>query len=412
MTPVLFFDTNAILNLQETAFKEKFYIAQKTLEEIENIKTSSNKDGEVKYKARIVSRLLDKNYENYFVIKYGVNIKNILSKFNLDETPDNIILASAYHCNKNISPIVFCSDDLNCKFISRNIFELITRGTDEVNIVVNAEEYTGYKSITFTDEQMSYFYTHMNENSFGCLLNEYLIVRKSDGEVVDYKRWNGNSFVSVSYDTIKNSFIGKVKPRNPQQVLAFDMLQDNSKTIKVISGRAGSGKDYIMISNALKLIEDGKFDKLMYIRNPIVVKDVKEIGFIPGSKIEKLMPYAMVLADHLGGEHGLETCIENGSVEIEYLGYMRGRHIENTIVYCTEAENLTKENIQLLISRLGCGSELWINGDFAQTDSYIYRINNGLLSTVQKLAGNEKFGYVKFDKVERSETAALAELLN
>ena len=64
------------------------------------------------------------------------------------------------------------------------------------------------------------------------------------------------------------------------------MLQDKDKTIKILSGKFGSGKDYLMIANALKLIDEGKFDKLIYVRNAIGVKDVNEIGFIPGSKLE------------------------------------------------------------------------------------------------------------------------------
>lgn len=407
----LFLDTNALLNLQDSAFKESFIIAQKTLEEIENIKNDVRKDGEVKHKARKIAHLLDDNYGLYDVIPYDIEIKNILNKFNLDETPDNIILASAY--KENITQnILVCSDDINCKFISKNIFKLQTKGVSELNLVKNLDEYKGYKDVTLSDEEMSYFYLHLNENIYDCLVNEYLIVRKSDGEIVDYKKWNGEEYKTVSYKQINSSFMGKIKPRNPQQVLAFDMLQDKEETIKIISGRMGSGKDFIMIANALKLIEDGKFDKLVYIRNAVGVKDANEIGFLPGSKDEKLKPFAMPLADHLGGETGLDMQIMAGNIEIEHLGYIRGRDLKNAIVYCSEAENLTKEHVQLIIGRIGVGSSLWMNGDFKQTDSPIYRMNNGLLSVVQKLSGHKKFGYVQLEKTERSETAAMADLLD
>lgn len=407
----LFLDTNALLNLQESAFKEDFFISQKTLEEIENIKSSSTKDGEVKYKARIASRLLDKHYGKYTVIRNDANIKTVLSSVSLEETPDNIILASAYICNRK-QPILICTDDLNCRFISRNIFNLPTKGINEINLVKSVDEYSGYKDVTLSDEEMSDFYLHINDNKFNCMLNEYLIIRKSDGEVVDYRRWNGDEYAALSWEQINSHFLGKIKPRNPQQVLAFDMLQNTDETIKVISGRFGSGKDYIMIANALKLIEDGKYEKLLYVRNAIGVKDAQEIGYLPGDKNSKLRPYAMVLADHLGGETGLDMQIMSGNIEIEHLGYIRGRDIKNTIIYCSEAENLTKEHVQLLIGRVGEGSALWMNGDFKQTDSHIFRINNGLLSTVQKLAGHEKFGYVRLEKTERSETAAMADLLD
>lgn len=407
----LFLDTNALLNLQDAAFKENFIISQKTLEEIENIKSSGNKDGEIKYKARKIAHLLDEHYGEFTVIKYDEDIKQIISSFTLEETPDNIILATAYVVNSR-TPTIVCTDDLNCRFISREIFGLKTKGTSEIDLITTAEDYKGYKDITLSDQEMSDFYLHQDSNLFGCIRNEYLIVRKSDGEVVDYRRWNGSEYVALSYKQVNSHFLGKIKPRNPQQTLAFDMLQNKDMTIKVISGCFGSGKDYVMLANALKLVEDGKYDKLIYIRNAIGVKDANDIGFIPGDKSFKLRPYAMVLADHLGGETGLDLQIMSGNIEVEHLGYIRGRDLKNSIIYCNEAENLTKEHVQLLIGRVGEGSSLWMNGDFKQTDSYIFRNNNGLLSTVKKLAGHEKFGYIRFEKTERSETAAMADLLD
>lgn len=407
----MFLDTNALLSLQDAAFKEKFIIAQKTLEEIESIKTSGLKDGEIKFKARKVSHLLDNNYGNYEVVPYSNEIKNIIVGHHLPETPDNIILATALFYNKT-NPIIVCTDDLNCKFISRNIFNLSTKGVEELNLVQSLDKYTGYKDIILSDNEMSNFYLHTKENIFGSLLNEYLIIRKSDGDIVDYRRWNGEEYVALSWKQINSHFLGKVKPRNPQQILAFDMLQNKNETIKIISGGFGTSKDFIMISNAIKAIEDGKYEKLIYVRNAIGVKDANEIGYLPGSKDEKLRPYAMVLADHLGGETGLEMQIMAGTISIEHLGHMRGRDIKNSIIYCTEAENLTKEHVQLLIGRVGEGSTLWMNGDFKQVDSAIYRMSNGLLSTVEKLAGHKKFGYVQLEKTERSETAAMADLLD
>lgn len=411
MTYKLFFDTNALLNLQGSAFKEPFVIAQKTLEEIENIKSSSRKDSEIKWKARKISKLLDANYGNYTVVKFSSEIRGIIESKGLEESPDNIILASAYYYNDTENVLV-CTDDINCRFISREIFNLPTKGINDINIITSIEDYKGYKEVTLSDEEMSNLYTNLDKNIYDCFLNEYLIIRKSDGEVVDYRRWNGENYSPISYKQINSKYLGKIKPRNSQQVIAFDMLQNKEETIKIISGGFGTGKDYIMISNAMKLIEDGKFDKLVYVRNAVGVKDANDIGYLPGSKDEKLKPFAMVLADHLGGETGLDMQIMGGTIEIQHLGHIRGRDIKNSIIYCTEAENLTKEHVKLLIGRVGEGSSLWMNGDFAQTDSAVFRMNNGLLSAVQKLAGHEKFGYVQLQKTERSETAAMADLLD
>lgn len=412
MEYTLFLDTNALLNLGESAFKERFVISQKTLEEIENIKTSSHKDGEIKYKARRVAHLLDEYDDKYTVIAYCEEIKSIISSYYLDETPDNIILASACYYSKEISPILVCTDDLNCKFISRNIFRLTTKGTNEINLVKNIDEYIGYKDITLSDEEMSYFYLHLDENIYDCIVNEYLIIRKSNGEVVDYRKWNGEEYKAISYKQISSRFLGKIKPRNSEQTLAFDMLQDKNITINILSGRFGSGKSMIMISNALKMIEDGKFEKLIFIRNPVIVGNIKDVGYIPGTLNDKLKPGAMVLADHLGGETGLDMQIMAGNISIEFIGSIRGRDYKNSILYCTEAENLTKEHVQLLIGRIGENSELWLDGDVKQVDNPIFRSNNGLLTSVQKLAGHKKFGYVQLKKTERSETAAMADLLD
>lgn len=413
MDKILFFDTNALLSLQEKAFVEHFIISQKTLEEIEHIKVSAAKDGEIKYKARKCAHLLDENYENYEVVLTTNDILNQISNLNLEVSPDAIIISAAlFYQSQKEQSIIFVSDDINAKCLAREAFGLAAKSPRELNLVTDQTVYTGYKDITLSDEEMSDFYCNISHNIFDCKINEYLIIRKSDGEIVDYRRWTGKEFVALSYKQINSRFLGKVKPRNPQQVLAFDMLQNKTETIKVISGKFGSGKDYIMISNALKMVEEGKFEKLLYIRNAIGVKDANEIGFLPGSKDEKLRPYAMPLADHLGGETGLEMQIMAGTIEIEHLGFIRGRDIKNTIIYCSEAENLTKEHVQLLIGRVGEGSVLWMNGDFKQTDSPIFKMNSGLLRTVSKFAGHEKFGYIQLEKTERSETAAMADLLD
>lgn len=406
----LFLDTNALLNLQDKAFNESFVISQKTLEELEDIKSSSKKDGEVKHKARKIARLLDKNDGNYTVLRTDSKVKDCIKDFGLDETPDNIILASAYLFNENEN-IIVVSDDINVKFISRNIFQLLTKGIDELNLV-ESEEYTGYKEIAMSDDEMSYFYSNIDKNIYGLLINQYLVIQNKNGEIIDNRRWDGTTHKAMSYKQINNDFIGRVKPRNNAQVLSFDMLQNKEETIKILSGRWGSGKDFLMISNALELIKQGKYDRLVYIRNAIGISDAQEIGFLPGDMQEKLAPFTAALADHLGGQQGLEYQIMQGNISVEHLGFIRGRTYLNSIVYVSEAENLTKDHVQLLISRIGEGSTLWMNGDYKQTDSHIFRMNNGLMSAINCLKGHPRFGFVKLNKTERSETAEMAELLD
>ena len=271
--------------------------------------------------------------------------------------------------------------------------------------------YKGYIEASHDDERYLSLYNNVKTNSFDCLTNQYLIV-KEDDIVVDCLKWTGNQYDRLSYKQINNNYTGKIKPANPQQDLAFDMLQDNNTTIKVLTGRFGSGKTFLMITTALQLISEGKFDKIIWVRNNQEVKDTKALGALPGGPMDKLLPFAMPVADHVGGIDGLELLVRQNKLEIEHLGWIRGRSFSNAIIMCSEAENLTKQHVQLLIGRVGKGSNLWLDGDFKQVDSKVFEENNGLRIAIDKLKGHRLFGYVNLEKSERSETAALADLLD
>jgi predicted ribonuclease YlaK len=120
------------------------------------------------------------------------------------------------------------------------------------------------------------------------------------------------------------------------------MLKDKTSKIKLVTGRFGSGKTIAMTTAALELIERGKFDKIVWVRNNVSVKDAPEIGYLPGTEIDKLMPYVMPLADHAGGEEGIKKMLENGTLEVIPLGHLRGRSLRKSIVFCSECENLTR----------------------------------------------------------------------
>lgn len=274
-------------------------------------------------------------------------------------------------------------------------------------------EYKGYIEYTFpTEQDMADFYEKVADNVLGLKTNQYALLYSPDGNLVDRVKWNGEKYVAVSFRNINNDFVGKVKPRNVQQELAFDMLQNDDITIKVLVGGFGTGKDFVMISNAIQLLKNNKFERLVWVRNNVEVKNTNPLGALPDGVYQKLLPFALPLADHLGGVAGLEMFVNQGRIEIQHLGFMRGRDIKDSIIYCSEAENMTKEHIQLLIGRVGEGSALWLNGDFKQTDMKVFDDNNGLYRLIEKLQGNKLFGVVQLIKTERSETAALADLLD
>lgn len=402
-----FYDTSSLLLLQDKAFDEHFYISNVTLSEIEHIKTSGTKSEDIKFKARKLIKLLDTNINEFTSL--SVNPTG-LDEFELQATNDNLIALTAFELNKIDNNVVFYSDDICLKVVARNIFKLDVTSVN--NIKNDVEEYQGFKVETLSDYEMADLYQNPTNNTYNCLQNQYLLIENYDNEIVDKLKWNGERYIPISFKTIDNDFTGKIKPRNLEQELAFDMLQDNKSTIKVLAGNYGTGKDFLMISTALQLMKNNKYDKIMWVRNNIEVKNSKPIGFLPAGIKDKLLPFAMVMADHVGGESGLQMLLDDGKVEIQHLGFIRGRDIKNTIIMCSESENMTKEHIQLLIGRVGEGSTLWLNGDYRQVDDRVFENNNGLTTAIEKLKGNNKFGFVKLIKTERSETSAMADLLD
>jgi PhoH-like ATPase len=240
--------------------------------------------------------------------------------------------------------------------------------------------------------------------------NEYLLITDEDGNKVDTLRWNGKELVNLRYKRLDNRYTDAVKPRNFRQEIMFDMLQNKDITVKATFGGFGTGKDYVMISHAVNMIEQGIYDKLIWVRNNVEVKDSNPIGFLPDGLESKLMPFAAPLADHVGGMEGLTMLMKQEKIEIQHLGFMRGRDIKNAIIYVTEVQNNTSEHIKLLIGRVGEGSTLWVNGDLKQADSDKFAFNSAI-NTLSKLKGNGLYGQVTLDKVERSKTASLADLI-
>lgn len=272
-------------------------------------------------------------------------------------------------------------------------------------------EYRGYEVIRSDDERLAEFY-EAKANIFNLLENQYLLIEDLHGKLTDSYVWQNGTFRKVGYTKIGNDFTGVVKPRNAQQEVLFDMLVDKQSTIKLVTGGFGCGKTMSLVVAALDAISKGRFEKIIWVRNNIEVKDTAPLGSLPGDSYDKLLPFAMPLADHCGGIEGLQHLIEQDKVEIVHLGFLRGRDIKNSIILCSEAENLTKQHIQLLIGRVGEGSNLFMDADLKQRDKTAFEKSAGLELMIERLKGQKLFGYIKLLKTERSETARLADLLD
>ena len=275
------------------------------------------------------------------------------------------------------------------------------------------EGYTGYREILVEDEFLNRFYSGQITPETFCLKNnEYLILINDEGEAIDYYCNSNGVLRRVSYPVITNNFTGEMKPRNPQQYCALDLLKNDDVPVKLLTGRFGTGKTMACVKAALQAIEEGKFEKIVFVRNNVQVKDTDNLGALPGDIDNKMLPYLLPFADHCGGLEGVKRLVEDGVLEVVPLAYLRGRSIRNAIIYSMESENLTKEHIQLIIGRADEGAQVWFDGDLKQRDKGIFEKSQGLERMIERLQDNKLFGYIHMPKVERSPIAALADELD
>lgn len=446
-----FYDTSALLDIPpDTLLAQQFLIADITLYELEDIKTSGKKDEATKAKAHTVTRLLAEHPAAYTVVSIDYHqLFSILNDVPVKDNNDGTIMAAArWYLNEliekkedaekiqtrtgvfeksaadelvakttaDVDSFCFVTSDLSCFNLAQRVMKLPCELSLDHGGAHN--DYAGWTEVALEDGgeealAMAYSKDIEQKNLFDTPTNGYVLIPNADADGnTAGLRWDGSRYVPIKYKNLNTAYSGKIKPLNNQQKLAFDLLQNDDITIKLLLGVYGSGKDFLMVNHAVDLIEKGKYDKIVWVRNNIEVKDTKEIGFLPGSMLEKVYPFAAILADCLGGEVALERAITDGWVEIQPLGFIRGRSFNRSIIYCSEAENLTKQHIQLLIGRVGEGSTLWINGDLRQIDDVAFERNNGIQKLIDKLTGNERFGTVYLPITERSETSRLADLLD
>jgi len=156
-------------------------------------------------------------------------------------------------------------------------------------------------------------------------------------------------------------------PKTDNQKLLIDAMKEYSQVF--ILGPAGTGKTYVAATYASDLYTLKEIDKIVITRPHIAVG--KDIGFLPGTLEEKTYPWALpvldVLQKHLG-KGAVETGIKNDNIEMAPLALMRGRSFDNAFIIVDEAQNITTHELKMLLTRVGEGSTIVLNGDVQQSD--------------------------------------------
>ena len=405
-----FYDTSALLAIEniETFFSIGHnYISHFCLSELEAIKTSANKNEDIKARARKVARFMLANPTAFFCDTYDEKkIEKARKKHYFPDNMDGRILAEATLLAKK-NRIVFWTADVNMSIFAREAgLEVHTFFAEEKQ----EEPWAGWSKYYPSEQEFAMLYTDPKMNILGAKVNEYCVLYQ-DTEVRDVLRWDGEEYKKLKYNNFRNTYLGKnIKPLNLQQKMAFDLLQNQDITVKVITGVPGGGKDYIQILHALDMVNKGLFDRIIYVRNLIPFKDAPEIGFLAGD-LEAKISWGLGPIRSILGEEGLEMMEEQGIIQNTNLAFIRGMSFARSIVYISEGQNISASGYKLLVSRCGEGSQLWVNADYKQTDLDKFKRDNGIVRLTNSLKGNPLFGTVKLTETERSQTAELAGII-
>ena len=210
----------------------------------------------------------------------------------------------------------------------------------------------------------------------------YLCIKDSELKVMEKE---------IKIKTPKKSIV----PRGNNQRSYIESINQNDINFGI--GPAGTGKTYLAVASAVDALLKEKVDRIILMRP--AVEAGEKLGFLPGDLSQKVDPYLRPLYDALYEMLGIERTekyLEKGIVEIAPLAYMRGRTLNNSFIIVDESQNTTKEQMKMILTRMGFGSYLLINGDLTQID-LPKNIESGLAHAVRVVNDTEDIGVVNFD---------------
>lgn len=365
----VFVDTNVLMN-NYFSFNDytKVYISISSIEELDNHKNSESKS----YLTRkVIKKIIDSHNVEIVVDKTNSKVDVFL-----EHKKDNIILNHALKTwEENKDNFLFLCDDYALIIKAKALgipCEMFKFNNDKSN-----EIYTGIRELYLTDEE---FFNLINstDNFYKLCPNEYLIVHNKTINDQFLYNWNGEYFEEVKVKPISNKYESKITYLDIYQKAFIHMLQNNKIKIKITDSVYGAGKSYLMINWALQMLEKEKYNKLYFIKSDSPPKNRKEFPAIPGNVIEKCEPLLGVLCDVTSEYNITDILLRNNKLEILPIQFVKGRSIKNSIIYVNEAQDFTPSEIERILSRLGEGSVVLLDGSTKQIDNKYCLYRNGL----------------------------------
>jgi PhoH-like ATPase len=328
---------------------------------------------------------------------------------------DNRILMVAYDLQQKGSQVIFVSKDINAR-VKADALGVNAVDFEKQKIDID-RLYSGWKEVLTDKKSIDGFYEKKSieikgEDSFP---NQYIFLKdKADEKHTALARFSFKQKKIVPLLGEINDVWG-IKPRNKEQAMAFDLLMDDNIKLITLIGQAGTGKTLLTLAAGLKKTVDEHAYKRVLVSRPVIPMG-KDIGYLPGTKEEKLVNWMQPIYDNLEyiitarkrKEH-IEDLIDSDFLQLEALTYMRGRSIPNQFIIIDEAQNLTPHEIKTVVSRAGNHTKMVLTGDPYQIDNpYLDSSSNGLTYAVERMKGQEMYGHILLTKSERSSLASLA----
>ena len=205
------------------------------------------------------------------------------------------------------------------------------------------------------------------------------------------------------------SYLKTIKPRSEGQRELMEAIDNKNLTMAL--GPAGTGKTYLAVCKAVEALERGDVERIILSRPAMEAGE--SLGFLPGALEDKMAPYLRPLFDALGDRLGgkkVRQYMDDGTIEIAPVGFMRGRTLNNAFVVIDEAQNCTYQQIKMLLSRLGWNSTMVVTGDPAQSD--LLDGMSGLRDIATKLETNGNIGSIYLQQVDIVRHPLVAEMLD
>ncbi len=227
------------------------------------------------------------------------------------------------------------------------------------------------------------------------LMDQYEVFEEADLESLNQimKSGQAEKFLSDIDDVLVRTFTGKpIKARTLGQKVFIDTIKTYDLTFAI--GPAGTGKTFLAVAYAVSLLKDNQIKKIILTRP--AVESGENLGFLPGDLKEKVDPYLRPIYDALDillGSERVERYIEKGVIEIAPLAYMRGRTLDDALVILDEAQNTTRAQMLMFLSRLGRNGKMIVNGDVDQID-LLKNQESGLVVASQVLDGVDDIAFV------------------